>query len=154
VASLAAGSAGGAAATLVLQDGTAVTARRAVVVAVEGPEAGVCACICCYDGLLCTHADGLLQRPTAARLVPDALAASPSATGPGVGTVRSHAQLRDCLVCVRLTFCFVLLRALPQVCVYFDAPRAPRGEPILYLNGDGAGAHRACSTQASVRCLR
>ena len=35
------------------------------------------------------------------------------------------------------------------VCVYFAAPRAPRDEPILYLNGDGAGlVNNACVPSA------
>ncbi len=75
-----------------------VTARRAVVLAVEGPEAA-----------------RLL-----AGLQGAALDAAPSDARPGVGTV----------------------------CVYFAAPKAPRDEPILYLNGTGKGAdwaRRGCT---------
>jgi phytoene dehydrogenase-like protein len=93
VASLAQGAAGGAVVTLA--SGDVIEARCAVVLAVEGPEAS--------------------------RLAPEAMAASPSASGPGVGTV----------------------------CVYFAADSAPK-EPILYLNGDGRGrlVNNACVPSA------
>lgn len=78
-----------------------VEARRAVVLAVEGPEAS--------------------------RLAPALLGASPSAAGPGVGTV----------------------------CLYFSAPAdgascKQLAEPVLFLNGDGPGrlVNNACVPSA------
>jgi phytoene dehydrogenase-like protein len=88
---------GGAASTLHVVGGGLITARRAVVLAVEGPEA--------------------------ARLLAGTghEASAPSDPRPTVGTV----------------------------CVYFAAPKAPREEPILYLNGTGTGlVNNACVPSA------